>query len=287
MDAEKQERANLWEYIDWMALWTYNYIYIDNKHLIERVTAAYTTNGKTKLSTQAISSQEIGIIALASIYHKTLSPNKNTEWYLKEVAEYQFALQSYIGITDVNIVTGFYEDIIRNLKPEHNSLIPVIHTYHTQIHALKIAYDSLKVNLASANLATRVLFGLICIEFMKLKIRLYLIEPVARMPEWSKLDWIYMLDEVFKDFSFEPESNRASLRKKNIVAINAYQEEWLYEVLKSIKDIRDEVNDLKQIKAWVPIEKRAINNNSLWFASAKEYLNIVRWVRRRIWKNWL
>jgi hypothetical protein len=35
---------------------------------------------------------------------------------------------------------------------------------------------------------------------MKLQVRLYMIEPLARSEEGKSLDWIFMLDKIFDDF---------------------------------------------------------------------------------------
>jgi hypothetical protein len=47
-------------------------------------------------------------------------------------------------MNDPEAIIQFYKDLIANIKPEHNKLMPILYTHHTQIHALKIAYDALK-----------------------------------------------------------------------------------------------------------------------------------------------
>ncbi len=244
--AEKQERWNLSDYLDELALWTYEYVHSWSKWVFSRLSVSY--DGHTwNLEKYTLSPDEIWIVALACKYYKPNFPqnNENAE---KEFAEYQYKLQSYLWITNPELVIEFYDELISNIKPEHNNLIPILHTYHTQIHALKIAYDALKSHIHTANLTSRVVFWLVCIELMKLRVRLYLIEPMARTDEWKNLDWICMLDTVFDDFSFESQSNRESMRRKNVIGINRYKELWLESVVKHIQEIRDEVATLKSQK---------------------------------------
>ncbi len=250
---EKQERSNLDSYLDNLALWTYKYINDwKNNSMLTRITANYDWKNAT-LKQENISPEEIGVLALACRYYRPNYPINDANKQ-KEFAEYQYAIQSYIGITDSKLVTSFYADLIATIKPEHNKLIPILYTHHAQIHALKIAYDSLKSNIWKANIATRVIFWLICIEFMKLHVRLYLVEPLARTTEWSHLDWIYMLDQLFEDFTNSSEHNRDSFRSKNVVNINQYSELWFQGVMRHIKTIRDEVDLLKREKLWIPNE---------------------------------
>lgn len=281
--AEKQERSNLWDYLDTLAQWTYQYVHVGNKPVFSRLKASY--NGQNcKIEKHVIRPDEIWILALACRYYMPsfLKGNADAE---KEFAEYQYKLQSYLWITKPELVIRFYKELVSNIKPEHNKLIPILHTYHTQIHALKIAYDSLKWSIGSASLTSRVIFWLVCIELMKLHVRLYLVEPMARTEEWKDLDWIYMLDKVFDDFSENIPTNRESFRRKNVIHVNLYEELWLQWALARIREIRNEVAELKRKKLWIADEQEPkdpiLKINPTW------YIRVVKGIRWRLKDQWL
>ncbi len=270
---ENDEKRNIWDYLLSLAQWTYKYIHEGNKPLLTRVKAVYK-NGDWRIENKKLSPDEIGVIALACRHFMPDFP-RGDKIAEKEFAEYQYKLQSYLWITDPEVVTQFYQELVTNIKPEHNKLIPILHTYHTQIHALKIAYDSMKWSIWSANITTRVIFGLVCIELMKLQVRLYLVEPLARTEEWKNLDWIYMLDKVFYDFKWS-RSNTESIRRKNVVDINPYQDLWFQWVLDYIRYIRDEVDELKRKKQWIPDERKEELNTP-----SSACMDIISTIKRR------
>lgn len=281
--AEKQERWNLWDYLDTLAQWTYKYVHIWNKPVFSRLKPKY--DGQiSKIERQIISPDEIWILALACRYYKPSFPKDNTDAE-KEFAEYQYKIQSYLWITKPEIVIDFFNEIVCSVKPEHNKLIPRLHTYHAQIHALKIAYDALKWSIGKASLTSRVIFWLVCIEFMKLHIRLYLVEPLARSEEWKDLDWIYMLDKVFDDFSENTPTNRESFRRKNLVQVNLYEELWLQWVLEHIREIRNEVDWLKRKKLWTPDEQKP--KDPIPKIKPTWYIRVVKGIQWRIKWQWL
>ena len=248
--ATNKERANQEAYLDGLAVWKYTYIRTNLWAILKKCEANYTTWGIEHID---ISPQEIWIVALASRYLKSDMPKNERE--LAEMIHFQFKLEEYLWITNPKVVTDFYSDLIGSVKSEHNKLIPILDTYHTQIHALKIGYDRIKWIIKNSDITTRVIFGLICIEFMKLHVRLYLVEPLARTKKGENLDWIYMLDKVFEDFSIDSPYNKESLRRKNVVPINLALESSLQWALRHIKEIRDHVAELKtQKQQWKDIE---------------------------------
>lgn len=282
-NAEKQERANIRDYLDQLALWTYRFINTDNKATLTRVRARYEDEIDGWVELEKMTPEDIWIVALAGRYYKPNFPQGDTRAE-EEFADYQFQLQSYLWITQPEIVVKFYDELVSNVKPEHNKLIPILHVHHAQIHALKIAYDALKWKMwKNPSLTTRAIFGLICVEFMKLQVRLYLIEPLARTEKWKELDWIFMLDKVFADFSSIRNADKEAFRRVNGATINPYESIGLWWVFKHIKDIRDEVDALKRKKLWIPGERKARDLipqvNPIW------YMRVVQMTHRRFWNG--
>ncbi len=273
--AERTERGNIHQYLGQIADWWYEYV----NGTFTRMKARYE-NGKWSIERKALTPEEVGIVALAGRYFKPNFPENDIKAQ-KEFAEYQFQLQQYLWITDPQSVIDFYDGLISSVRSEHNKLIPVLHTYHAQIHALKIAYEALKWEMNQASPATRAIFWLVCIEFMKLQVRLYLIESQANTEEWKHLDWIFMLDKVFDDFSFRSSRNRSSLRRENVVEINPYHDLGLEKILLHIKEIRDMVDAMKRGKAWARSER----HDDTWNRRVKpDYTGkLLVDVRRRVW----
>ena len=250
-EAEKKERSNLSDYLDELAQWSYQLTKKWEKQIVSRLKGQYI-NWTASINKKNITPDEIGILALACRKYKPTFPINNP-LAEKEFIEYQYQLQGYLGMNNPQIMINFYTDLIKSIRPEHNKLIPTLQTHHTQIHALKIAYDALKWNIAKASITSRVIFWLICIELMTLGVRLYMVEPLARTPEWRNLDWIYMLDQIFEDF--KGSDNRESMRRKNVVNIDRYSELWLMGAIEYIRQIRDEVDVLKRKKHGIPDER--------------------------------
>ncbi|MBX9809274.1 hypothetical protein K2X92_02720 [Candidatus Gracilibacteria bacterium] len=279
---EIDERLNLSGYLDGLAQWSYVFTKNGKRNIISRLSSKYTVKGDTPIDKKDISSDEIGILALACRKYKSTFPTNNI-LAEQEFVDYQYQLQGYLGMNDPKVMIQFYTELISNIKPEHNKLIPVLHSYHTQIHALKIAYDALKGNISKSSITSRVIFGLICIEFMTLGVRLYLIEPLARTTEGKDLDWIYMLDKIFDDFSFTKDQNRESLRRKNLVDINKYQELGLMEMMTYIKQIRDEIDLLKRQKLGTPEERKP--KDPIPPINPTGYVRTIRTIQGRIKKQ--
>ena len=152
-------------------------------------------------SWKTLSPEEIAYLALAVAYK---SPDYDIKHALnksivQELAIYQNALWNYIwGQFSEEEGNFFLRDFIPRLRQDHWKLIPIYHTHSSEIFALKIAYDSLKKNIASNWLKEKILFSLVCVELMKLWMRPYILDGWID-PE-SKVDWITIFDYVLWGF---------------------------------------------------------------------------------------
>ncbi len=148
--------------------------------------------------------EEVAYLALAVAYK---SPDYDIAHVLskdivQELAVYQNALWSYIwGQFSEEEGNFFLRDFIPRLRQDHWKLIPIYHTHSSEIFALKIAYDSLKKNIATSWLKEKILFSLVCVELMKLWMRPYILD--GWIDPDSKVDWITIFDYVLWDFEDE------------------------------------------------------------------------------------